>query len=188
MLLWKSAIPIGPSILNFRNPLPGGSMVLRIFFVFFFFTHTTLVAQHHMHSSARVYVFRLKPHEDLKQSVLRFAKENGIDAGIVLSCAGSLEQYHLRFANQESGTKLRGHFEIVSFTGTFSASSAHLHLAVADSLGLTIGGHLLDENLIYTTAEIAIAALPDLAFDRITDSTYGYQELFVAPSKKKDKP
>jgi predicted DNA-binding protein with PD1-like motif len=163
-------------------------MALRIFLAIFFCTCTTLVAQRPMYSSARVYVFRLKPHEDLKRSLLQFAKENSIDAGIVLTCAGSLEQYHLRFANQENGTKLKGHFEIVSFTGTFSTSSAHLHLAVADSLGLTIGGHLLDENLIYTTAEIAIAALPDLTFDRVTDSVYGYKELFVVPAKKKDKP
>lgn len=45
---------------------------------------------------------------------------------------------------------------------------------------MTTGGHLLDANLIYTTAEIAIAELPELVFDRVLDSTYGYQELQIA--------
>jgi predicted DNA-binding protein with PD1-like motif len=164
-------------------------MVSRIFLtVVLLWAYSTSNAQYSMHSSAKVYVFRLKPHQDLKRSVLQFAKDNGIEAGIVLTCAGSLEQYNLRFANQETGTKLSGHFEIVSFTGTFSKSAAHLHLSVADSLGLTIGGHLLDENLIYTTAEIAIAVLPDLVFDRKIDSTYGYPELLVTPARKRPKP
>ena len=103
---------------------------------------------------------------------MQYAKEHNIKAGILLTCAGSLEQVNLRFANQDNGTKKNGHFEIVSLTGTFSDSACHLHAAVADSTGYTFGGHLLDDNLVYTTAEIAIAALEDLFFDRAKDPTY----------------
>jgi predicted DNA-binding protein with PD1-like motif len=108
-----------------------------------------------------------------------FAARNHIRAGVVVTCVGSLEQFNIRFANQSNGDTQKGHFEIVSLTGTFNESSMHLHLAVSDKTGKTIGGHLLENNLIYTTAEIAIAELNDLEFDRETDSTYGYKELVV---------
>jgi predicted DNA-binding protein with PD1-like motif len=142
-----------------------------------------------MEASSKVYVFRLKPHEDLKKSILDFAKEHSIHAGIILTCVGSLEQVNLRFANQASGSMRTGSFEIVSCTGTFSHNgTAHLHLSVADNTGNTIGGHLLDQNLIFTTAEIAIAELPGLHFDREIDPTYGYKELIVRDTKKTATP
>jgi len=130
-------------------------------------------------SNVRVHVFRLSPHQDLKGSILDFAKSRKISAGIILTCVGSLEKIHLRFANQKSGTKRTEYFEIVSLTGTISQSYGHLHIALSDERGNTIGGHLLDENLVYTTAEIAIAELPGVAFDRETDPAYGYHELVV---------
>jgi predicted DNA-binding protein with PD1-like motif len=108
-----------------------------------------------------------------------FAKRNQIRAGVIVTCVGSLEQYNIRFANQANGDTQKGYFEIVSLTGTFNESSMHLHLAVSDKTGKTIGGHLLENNFIYTTAEIAIAEVHDVEFDRETDSTYGYKELVV---------
>lgn len=136
-------------------------------------------------STSTVHVLRLKPHEDLKKALMAWARQHKIKAAVILTCAGSLEQYSLRFANQENGTVKKGHFEIVSLTGTFSDESAHIHMAVSDSTGQTTGGHLLDNNLIYTTAEIAIAELNDVTFDRETDSTYGYKELVVRKRTKK---
>lgn len=132
-----------------------------------------------------MYVLRLKPHADLKQAVFEFAKAKKIKAGAIVTCVGSLEQYNLRFANQENGTKATGHFEVLSLSGTFSDSSMHLHLSVADSTGKTVGGHLFDENLVYTTIELVLVELTDLEFSREADSTYGYQELVI---KKKQKP
>ena len=138
-----------------------------------------------MHTSSKVYVFRLKPHEDLKKSILNFAKEHSITAGIILTCVGSLEQINLRFANRKSGSTRTGSFEIVSCTGTFSdKETGHLHLSVADDTGRTLGGHLLEQNLVYTTAEIAIAALTDLRFEREIDSAYGYKELIVKHARE----
>jgi predicted DNA-binding protein with PD1-like motif len=119
---------------------------------------------------------------------MRFAQENNIKAGIILTCVGSLEQYNLRFANQKTGSQKTGYAEIVSLTGTFSASACHLHVALADCTGQTIGGHLLDDNLVYTTAEIALAELPDLLFERIPDPEYGYAELAISALKKNNTP
>jgi predicted DNA-binding protein with PD1-like motif len=70
----------------------------------------------------------------------------------------------------------------VSLVGTLSTNGSHLHLAVSDSTGRTIGGHLLDGCRVYTTAEIVLAELPQLDFRRETDATFGYQELVVRPA------
>jgi hypothetical protein len=134
-------------------------------------------------SSSRVFAFRLPPKADLKKSILDFAKENQISAGCIVTCVGSLEQFHLRFANQKKGEYKKGHFEIVSLTGTFSDTSGHFHISLADEKGQTIGGHLLDENFIYTTAEIVVAELTDLHFEREVDEKYGYHELAVKPKQ-----
>src|SRR5687767_14000623 len=95
-------------------------------------------------SNFKVYVFRLTPRQDLKQAILEFAKTNGIQAGIIITCVGSLEQYHLRFANGKTGVKESGFFEIVSLTGTFSLAYGHIHVSISDTKGRTLGGHLLD--------------------------------------------
>lgn len=188
MLSWRNAIPTGRSIPNFLRHRYRILPVLRIFLTAALLCYNVAAAAQPMHSSSRVYVFRLKPHEDLKQSIFLFAKAHGIKAGIMLTCAGSLEQVNVRFANQDNGTRKRGHFEIVSLTGTFSDTSAHLHISLSDSTGYTIGGHLLEENLVYTTAEIAIAELEELHFDRVADPTYGYPELSIRRRNEPHKP
>jgi predicted DNA-binding protein with PD1-like motif len=137
-----------------------------------------------MDHHSKVYVIRLRPHEDLKKSLLQFVRERQIKAAIILTCVGSLEQLNIRFANRDTGTKKQGYYEILHCGGTLSELTCHLHLTVADSTGTTSGGHLLEGCLIYTTAEIAIAEFPQLEFLRVEDSTYGYAELFVKPKEK----
>lgn len=139
------------------------------------------------HPSSRLtgYAFRLRPHEDLKASIQQFAKVSKLKAGAILSAVGSLEQVNIRFANQKNGTLKTGFFEILSLTGTFSDDSCHIHVSVADAKGRTFGGHLLDQNLIYTTAEIVVSNLDDLEFKRVSDPVYGYKELVVRRRKMK---
>lgn len=129
--------------------------------------------------SGKIHVIRLEPKQDLRRSLIEFAALNDMKAAVIVTCVGSLTQYNLRFANQHEPTKRKGHFEIVSLVGTLSASSAHLHLCVSDEQGLTTGGHLMNDNLIFTTAEIAIAELPDLLFERAPDPVTGYHELRI---------
>lgn len=132
-----------------------------------------------MKSEGTFYVFRLRPEEDLKQSIVKVARAHRIQAGIVVTCVGSLTQYNLRFAHQQDGTSAKGYFEIVSCTGTVSEEAVHLHLAIADESGKTIGGHLLDGNIVYTTAEICLAVLHDVVLHRELDAASGYRELLV---------
>ncbi len=133
-------------------------------------------------SSLTAYALRLRPGDDLRQQLTAFVAAHHLEAGAVLTCVGSLTDVSLRLANQETATHYHGHFEIVSLVGTLSATGGgHQPLAVADSTGRTLGGHLLDGCRIYTTAEIVLGALPALRFVREVDPVFGYRELVVKP-------
>ena len=130
----------------------------------------------------KTYALRLRPGDDLRQQLTGFVQAHQILAGTLLTCVGSLTEATLRLANQTAPTVYQGHFEIVSLVGTLSVNGSHLHLAVADGTGRTIGGHLLDGCRVYTTAEIVLGVLPELEFLRETDPTFGYRELVVRPA------
>jgi uncharacterized protein len=127
----------------------------------------------------RNYTFRLKPGQDLFDSISLFLQENQIQAGCVLSGVGSLTHVALRFANQETYANFEGYFEIVSVTGTVSIHGSHLHISVSGEDGKTMGGHLDSGCKIYTTAEIVIAVFEDLIYKREYAEDSGYEELVV---------
>ncbi len=129
--------------------------------------------------NVQVYALRLKPGEDLRYSIENYVKENKISAGWITTCAGSLTDYNIRFANQEKGSTGSGHFEIVSLTGTLSVNGSHIHISMSDSTGKTIGGHLLAGCKIYTTAEIIIQSSDQLVFKREKDGTTPWEELQI---------
>ena len=129
------------------------------------------------------YAIRLKPGDDLKKSIIHFVKNKHIQAGWMVTCVGSLTSYQIRPANQSSTLKDSGHFEIVSLTGTLSTNGSHLHIAVSDSTGKTIGGHLMDGCTIYTTAEIVIQSSSNLIFKREKDGTTPWEELQIEEKK-----
>lgn len=131
----------------------------------------------------QVHAMRLKPNEDLRKAIENYAKENNINAGWMVTCAGSLTKYNIRFANEEKGTTGSGHFEIVSLVGTVSTNGCHLHISISDSTGRTIGGHLLAGCTIYTTAEIVIQSTPQLHFKREKDGSTPWDELQIEQVK-----
>jgi uncharacterized protein len=124
---------------------------------------------------------RLHPQQDLKAELEAFVQEQNLEAAYVITCVGSLTQAVLRFASQPSGILLKEKFEIVSLTGVLSKHGSHYHVAIADSTGRTLGGHMMPGCLIYTTAEIIIGSLPHLSFRREPDALTGYQELTISP-------
>ena len=134
-----------------------------------------------------VHAFRLKPGQDLKQEIQQLVNEKQIKAGWISTCAGSLTNYNIRFANQPNGSTDSGHFEIVSLTGTVSTNGSHLHISISDSTGKTIGGHLMDGCKIYTTAEIVILSSNEFVFKREKDGTTPWDELQIEEVKQKNK-
>jgi uncharacterized protein len=134
-------------------------------------------------NNCKAHAFRLKPGQDLKKEILQYVKEKQIKAGWVSTCVGSLTNYNIRFANQPEGNSGSDHFEIVSLTGTVSVNGSHIHISISDSTGKTIGGHLLDSNIVYTTAEIVILSSDDFIFKREKDGTTEWEELQVEALK-----
>jgi uncharacterized protein len=133
-----------------------------------------------------VYALRLRPNQDLKQEIVAFAKANNIQAGYIITYVGSLKKANLRLANKPEATTWEDKFEIVSLVGTLGADSGvHLHASISDGTGKTIGGHLMDGNIVYTTAEIIIGEVLDVNFSRKLDSLTTYNELFIEKKIKK---
>jgi uncharacterized protein len=127
----------------------------------------------------KTHAFRLKPGADLRKEITAYVNAHRIQAGWISCGVGSLTDYHIRFANQTAGSKDSGHFEIVSLIGTVSATGNHIHISVSDSTGKTIGGHLLDSNMVYTTAEIVIQESDEFTFTREKDGSTPWEELQV---------
>lgn len=125
------------------------------------------------------YAIRLNPGMDLKKSIQTFVNERKLHAAWIVTCAGSFTHYNIRFANQQKTDTGTGHFEIVSLTGTLSDNGSHLHISISDSTGKTIGGHLQEGCIIYTTAEIIIQSSNKLFFKREKDGTTPWEELQI---------
>jgi len=104
----------------------------------------------------KVVPLRLQPGADLRQEVEAWISEQQEQAGCVISAVGSLSVAQLRLAGATETTAIRGELEILSLSGTLSPDGAHLHIAVADSSGTVIGGHLCAGSLVRTTAELVL--------------------------------
>lgn len=74
---------------------------------------------------------------------------------------------------------LNEYFEILHLSGTLSAGEGHLHVALGDKNGKVIGGHVMGNMPIFTTAEVVIGELVDVEFDRPMDTDTGYPELKI---------
>jgi uncharacterized protein len=127
----------------------------------------------------KTHALRLGPGRDVLRSLKSYASEHHLKAASIVSAVGSLTQVNLRYANQPNGVKQNGHFEITALSGVITESGAHVHMSIADEKCVTVGGHLLDENLIYTTLEIVMLEYPELEFTRELDAESGYKELVI---------
>ncbi|KAK7879240.1 hypothetical protein WMY93_033979 [Mugilogobius chulae] len=134
-------------------------------------------------SSLQVFGLRLGPGSDLLKSLQDFVVQAGLRAPFVVSCVGSLTSARLRLANATATNtnevlELSGRFEIVSLVGTLNPE-AHLHLCLSDSEGRCVGGHVLGNLSVFTTAEVVLGEALDLSFSREMDPQTGFPELVV---------
>jgi len=123
--------------------------------------------------------FRLTPGADLLVGIRKKVEEQRIEAGYMITCAGSVSQAVIRFADQEHEEQLPGPFEILSLSGTVSIHGSHLHVGLADSSGKAVGGHLMEGCRVYTTAEIVLGVDSGRIYRRELCPDSGYQELVV---------
>ncbi len=127
----------------------------------------------------KVTPLRLTPGADLRLALESWMAQQIEQAGCLISGIGSLSVAQLRLAGRQESTILRGELEILSLAGTLSADGAHLHIAIADSSGSVIGGHLCTGSLVRTTAELMVGLLPEWQFRRELDPATGYVELQI---------
>jgi hypothetical protein len=129
----------------------------------------------------KVVPLRLSPGDDLRLSLEAWMALQQAQAGCVISGIGSLSVAQLRLAGQQECTTITEDLEILSLAGTLSPDGVHLHVAVADSRGTVIGGHLCAGSLVSTTAELLVGLLPEWRFWRQLDPATGYAELQIHP-------
>ena len=129
----------------------------------------------------KVVPLRLQPGDDLRLALEAWMGAQQEQAGCVISAVGSLSVAQLRFAGASKASTIQGDLEILSLAGTLSPDGAHLHIAIADSSGTVIGGHLCAGSLVRTTAELVIGLLPEWRFSRELDPATGYPELRITP-------
>lgn len=122
---------------------------------------------------------RLLPGQDLRRGLEEAVRAARWPGAFVLCGIGSLTDPRLRFADARDDVMLGGPFEIVSLSGTITAQGSHLHMVVAGVDGRVWGGHASPGNIIRTTAEVLLAALPDWALSRQFDADTGFSELVV---------
>ena len=134
-------------------------------------------------SKTIIHALRLSPGDDLKASLAEYCKQRQIAAATIVSCVGSLSKLHLRLASATKFLQRSALFEIVSLVGTLSPDGVHLHLSAADDSGAVWGGHLMEGNIVHTTAEIIIMELMDYQFQRVFDAATGYKELLICANE-----
>ncbi|ELP5727532.1 DUF296 domain-containing protein [Vibrio vulnificus] len=127
--------------------------------------------------SINVIAKRLEYGADLKREIANIVIEHNITAGSIAACTGCLSEVKLRLAGAQSTLCVSEPFEIVSITATLTPDHQHVHISVADQQGRVYGGHLLEGNLVDTTAELIIHSYPEMLFQRVWDESTGFSEL-----------
>ncbi|KAK6181401.1 hypothetical protein SNE40_009257 [Patella caerulea] len=126
------------------------------------------------------YPIRLHPGQEIRQCLLDFIKEHGLKAAFIITCVGSVTQARLRMASGQEIKDLKGPFEIVSLVGTLSGGEGgHLHISLSDTEGNVIGGHVIGNLTVFTTAEVMIGECEEAIFIRQDDAETGFDELVV---------
>lgn len=147
-------------------------------------------------SVKKVIVAKVKPGSDLLSAFEEIALREGIRAGIVLSCIGSLKKATLRqlevFPKDPPPTDKQRLFkviekrplEILSVSGNISRQSdrsvVHAHIVVSTVLDkeiVVLGGHLTNGNITYLLVEVAIAELEGMEMTRLPHPTRRTLEL-----------
>lgn len=120
---------------------------------------------------------RLTRGADLKNELVRIAKENDIACGAVICAVGCLKSARLRTADGVTSVYIDEPCEIVSLTGTISRERCHVHISLAKGDMSVIGGHLLEGCIVNTTCELIIEVVIGFSIKKYYDENTGYNEL-----------
>lgn len=127
---------------------------------------------------------RLRPGDDLRRAIEAAELPQGASGAFVASGMGSLAGLKLRLAGASLTTIFDGDFELLTLAGSITPSGSHLHVSAANAQGAVIGGHLVNGNIVRTTAEILLVVVFDWQMSRELDPATGFQELMLAPKAR----
>lgn len=127
----------------------------------------------------REHALRLTYGQDLKKEIEYYCQKNKLQSVCIVTCVGCVYDCHLRLADGVTKKIFDHHYEIVSLTGTIANGQSHIHISCSDIDGNCIGGHLLEDTHINTTAEIVLLELETVEFTREFDGNTGYDELVI---------
>ena len=122
---------------------------------------------------------RLRRGDDLLRSIEQIAREEGLEAAVIVSGVGCVS-HASGVTVQEIGEPC----EIVSLDGTVSAARCHVHIALAREDLSTFGGHLMPGCIVNTTCELALLALDGWRFGVEHDSETGYDEIVFREAER----
>lgn len=126
------------------------------------------------------YLLRLKPNQDIKLELLKYAQERNIKTASIVSAVGSVSSMKVRIADGKTTVGDDQNREVLSLSGTLINGKIHAHIgAISTSMDI-FGGHLMEGCIVHTTMEITLLDLSeDVQAERIFDSETGYDELNV---------
>lgn len=130
----------------------------------------------------KIHVFRVKPGQELVDTITSYCVQSGISSAIVIGIIGSLERATLNYLKALPGkyqsVDYEGPLEIVCAQGSVTSkeknSILHLHIQLSTEKGC-YGGHLA-KAVVFSTAEVSLGEL-DYQLMRQLDSYTGLNEL-----------
>ena len=130
----------------------------------------------------KIHVFRVKPGQELLDSISRYCQENRVSSGVIMGIIGSVENAKLNFLKALPGkydsVDYSGPLEIVCAQGSIALKDdtliIHIHIQLSGQ-DICSGGHLAGAT-IFSTAEVTLGEL-DYQLRRQTDSYTGLNEL-----------
>ena len=126
------------------------------------------------------YLLRLKPNQDIKLELLKYAQERNIKTASIVSAVGSVSSMKVRIADGRTIVSDTHNREVLSLSGTLINGKIHAHIGAISTIMDIFGGHLMEGCVVHTTMEITLLDLSeDVQAERIFDSETGYDELSV---------
>ena len=130
----------------------------------------------------KIHVFRVKPGQELLDSISRYCQDNRISSGVIMGIIGSVENAKLNFLKALPGkydsVDYSGPLEIVCAQGSVAVKNdtliIHIHIQLSGQ-DICSGGHLAGAT-VFSTAEVTLGEL-DYQLRRQTDDYTGLNEL-----------
>jgi len=130
----------------------------------------------------KIHVLRVKPGQELLDSISRYCQENRVSSGTIIGIIGSVENAKLNFLKALPGkydsVDYSGPLEIVCAQGSVAVKDdtliIHIHIQLSGQ-DICSGGHLATAT-IFSTAEVTLGEL-DYQLRRQTDDYTGLNEL-----------